>query len=66
MDTIIRIRHVYAHDPSEFEKEINEAVRRIAEQGAVIDEIKYAVDPSTGPHVRGGFGALVIYEIPKA
>lgn len=65
MDTEVRIRHVYTHDPSDFENELNEAIVRILKEDGTIGDIKYAVDPSTGPSVRGGFGALVIYEVPK-
>lgn len=63
-ETTLRVTHVYAHDPSELEKELNEAIRRIMEEDGVVGDIKYAIDPSTGSGVRGGFGALVIYEVP--
>ena len=64
MDTVVRVRHVYTHDPSELERELQEAINRIVEDKGVIGDIKYAIDPSSGPHVRGGFGALIVYELP--
>lgn len=63
-ETNLHVAHVYAHDPSELEKELNEALRRIVSEDGVVGDIKYAIDPSTGSRVRGGFGALVIYELP--
>jgi hypothetical protein len=62
-DTKLSVKHVYSHEPGELEKELNEALRRIDQEGGVVGDIKYAIDP-TGSHVRGGFGALVIYEVP--
>lgn len=64
METTVHVRHVYAHDPSEFEREVQEAITRIVGDKGVIGDIKYAVDPSTAGHVRGGFGALIVYEMP--
>lgn len=64
METAVHVRHIYTHDPSEFERELEEAVRRILEGKGVIGDIKYAIDTSNGPHVRGGFGALIVYEQP--
>ena len=61
MDTPLKVMHVFAHDPSEFEREVNEALRRIAEQSYVVGDIKYGIDPTTGS-ARGGFGALIIFE----
>jgi hypothetical protein len=61
----LRTRHIYTHDPSELEREVNAAIDRIIEDGGVVGDIKYAIDPSTNPHVRGGFGALIIYEVGR-
>ncbi len=61
METPLKVMHIYAHEPGEFEREVNEALRRIMEQNCVVGDIKYAIDPTTG-QVRGGFGALIIYE----
>ena len=61
MDTPLKVMHVFAHEPGEFEREVNEALRRITEQHCVVGDIKYAIDPTTGS-ARGGFGALIIYE----
>jgi hypothetical protein len=62
-DTKLCVKHVFVHEPGELEKEVNEALRRIEEEEGVVGDIKYAIDP-TGTHVRGGFGALLIYEVP--
>jgi hypothetical protein len=62
MDTPVKVMHVFAHDPSEFEREVNEALRRIFESNAVVGDIKYSIDPTTAS-ARGGFGALIIYEM---
>ena len=62
MNTPIKVMHVFTHDPSEFEREVNEALRRILEQSAVVGDIKYSIDPTTSS-ARGGFGALIIYEM---
>ncbi|MCC7386001.1 MAG: hypothetical protein IT384_29405 [Deltaproteobacteria bacterium] len=59
---VLRAKHVYAHEPSEFEIEVNAALEQLVGSGAVIDEVRYAIDPSTGGNRRGGFGVLLLYE----
>ncbi len=61
MDAPLRVMHVFAHEPGEFEREVNEALRRICDENCVVGDIKYAIDPTTGS-ARGGFGAMIIYE----
>ena len=62
MESPVKVMHVFAHEPTEFEREVNEALRRIFEQSCVVGDIKYAIDPTTSS-ARGGFGALIIYEL---
>lgn len=50
----VMVRHVYDKDGGQFEADVNEALRRILEEGAMIEEIKYVSDPQ-------GYGALIIY-----
>ena len=64
MESPLKVMHVFAHEPGEFEREINEALRRICEENCVVGDIKYAVDPTTDTS-RGGFGALIIFERPN-
>ena len=61
----LRATHVYAHDPKTFEGDLNAALERILGERGVVGDIKYVIDPSTSENQRGGFGALVIYEVPK-
>lgn len=60
---LVKALHVYEKDPRKFEEDLNEALERLVDRGAVVDEILYAIDPSTEMNKRGGFGALVVYEI---
>ena len=60
---IVRALHLYEKDPRKFEDDLNVALGQLVERGAVVDEILYAIDPSTEVNRRGGFGALVVYEI---
>lgn len=64
-ETTVRVRHIYERDAEKFEADLNEALRRILEQGGVIDDIKYASDPPTEKNKHGGFGALVVFELPR-
>jgi hypothetical protein len=63
--TILAVRHVYEHDPREFEERLAEALAQIVELGGMVGDIKYGIDMSTERNKRGGFGALIIYEAPK-
>lgn len=60
----LMVRHVYERDAEKFEADLNEALRRILAQGGVVGDIKYVSDPTSRENPRGGFGALVIYELP--
>jgi hypothetical protein len=62
-DRLVRVSHVYEHDSRKFEEQLNLELRHIVENGGVIGDIKYASDPATAHERRGGFGALVVYEI---
>ena len=64
-DSQLKAAHVYAHDPDVFQNEVNEAFRRIVDAGGSVGDILYAIDPSDRSAARGGFGALIVYEIPK-
>lgn len=61
MESTVKVMHVFAHEPKEFEQEVNEALRRIFDENCVVGDIKYSIDPTTSSS-RGGFGALIIYE----
>jgi hypothetical protein len=62
MDQIqLRVLHVYEHSPEKFAELLNEALRRVAAAGGVVDDILYSVDASTASNRRGGFGAVVVY-----
>jgi hypothetical protein len=61
--TLVKTKHVYERDPHRFEDDVNEALIRIEEEGGIIDEILYSIDPATDNSRRGGFGALIVYEI---
>lgn len=63
--TRLLVRHVYEHHEAKFEGLINDAVQAIVAEGGTVGDIKYAIDPSTGENQRGGFGALIIYELPE-
>lgn len=60
-EPVVRVLHVYEHDPARFEADVNEALKRIVSEGGVVEELKYAIDPSTRENARGGFGALIVY-----
>ncbi len=62
--TMLKVGHVYEHDARKFEDMLNQLFERILEQGGTIGDIKYASDAPTQFERRGGFGALVIYEVP--
>jgi len=63
-ETTLHVIHVYEHDKRAFELEVNEALRRIVDAGGMIADIQYAIDSSTAQNARGGFGALIVHEIP--
>ena len=60
---LVKALHIYEKDPRKFESDLNEALERLIGRGAIVDEILYAIDPSTEANRRGGFGALVVYEL---
>lgn len=62
--TIVKVIHIYEHEPHEFAEDLADALRRVSESGGIIDDVKYAIDPSTEINRRGGFGALILYEVP--
>jgi hypothetical protein len=59
----LKVAHVFEHDARKFEDLLNQLLRKIETDGGTIDEIKYASDAATSVERRGGFGALVVYEI---
>lgn len=61
----LKVLHVYDHDAGRFEKRLNIAVGRVIAADGSIDEILYAIDPSTADNRKGGFGALLICEVPE-
>jgi hypothetical protein len=65
MDRVPRAQHVYEKDPRKFEEDLNTALDRLLDRGATIAEIQYQIDPSTDVNRRGGFGALILYEIDR-
>jgi len=60
---LVKALHIYEKDPRKFESDLNEALERLIGRGAIVDEILYAIDPSTKANRRGGFGSLVVYEL---
>lgn len=64
-NTDLKVIHIYEHDRRVFENELNEALRRIVQSEGQVDDIQYAIDSSTPQNARGGFGALVVYELPS-
>ena len=66
VETHLKVIHVYEHDKRSFELEINAALVRIVEAGGVVADIQYAIDSSTAQNSRGGFGALIVHEVPVA
>jgi hypothetical protein len=56
---------VYEHDARKFEENLNQLLERILSEDGVVGDIKYASDPATHEERRGGFGALVVYEVPR-
>jgi len=62
----LQVRHIYDHEPGAFEAELNEALRRLAGDGAVVADIKYSSDPPTEANRRGGFSALILFELPAS
>ena len=62
---LVKIRHIYEHDAEQFEARLTELIDGIMDQGGAIDDIKYVSDPATAENSRGGFGALIIYEVPE-
>lgn len=65
-DTQLKVRHIYEHQKEMFEAEVNRTLKEIVEeQHGVVGEIQYAIDASTTQNSRGGFGALIVYEVPK-
>jgi hypothetical protein len=61
----LKVIHVYDHDAARFERRLNLAVGRVIAANGSIDELLYAIDPSTADNRRGGFGALLICEVPE-
>ena len=59
---MLRATHVYEHDAVLFQDLVNQALARVVEDGGVIHEVQYAIDPSTADNRKGGFGALLIAE----
>ena len=59
---MLRAVHVYEHDAIEFQEVVNQALAKVVEDGGVIHEVQYAIDPSTADNRKGGFGALLIAE----
>ena len=64
-DRLLKVAHVYEHDARKFEDLLNLLLERVVAEGGVVGDIKYASDSATSAEKRGGFGALVIYELPK-
>ena len=58
----LQVTHVYEREAATFENSVNEALRRIVENGDIIGDIKYISDPASSENRSGGFGALLIYE----
>lgn len=63
-DIPLRVKHIYEHDPQTFETSVQTALDELLSAGAQVGDIKYVNDPSTAENKRGGFGALIIYEVP--
>jgi hypothetical protein len=59
---VLRVAHVYEHDPRTFQNALNELLAQITAGGGMVGDIKYVSDPANSVERRGGFGALVIYE----
>ena len=59
----LRVAHVYEHDARKFEDLVNQMLERIGAEGGVVDDIKYQSDSASSNDRRGGFAALVIYEL---
>lgn len=65
MESKLRVRHVYEHQKEMFEAEVNRVLEEIVEeQRGVVEDIQYAIDASTSQNSRGGFGALITFEVP--
>jgi hypothetical protein len=60
----VLVRHVYEQDAGKFEEEVNEALQRIESDGGLVGDIKYASDAAVSDRRKGGYGALIIYEMP--
>ncbi len=61
----VRVRHIYEREARKFEDDLNEALRRIVEEGGTLFDVKYVSDPPSRESHTGGFGALVIYEVER-
>lgn len=64
-DRLLRVAHVYEHDARKFEDLLNQLLERVVSEGGAVGDIKYASDAASSAERRGGFGALVIYEVPR-
>ena len=60
---MLKAIHVYEHDAILFQELVNQALARAVEEGGVVHDVQYAIDPSTPENRKGGFGALVIAEV---
>jgi hypothetical protein len=59
----LKVAHVYDHDARRFEEQVNQMLGKIEDDGGTVDEIQYASDAATNMERRGGWGALIVYEI---
>jgi len=59
---MLKAVHVYEHDAIEFQEVVNQALAKVVEDGGVIHDVQYSIDPSTADNRKGGFGALLIAE----
>ena len=64
-DMTVQVRHIYERDARKFEEDLNEALARIVAEGGIIGDVKYVSDPASEQNRLGGFGALVLYELPQ-
>ena len=66
MTDVLNVKHIYEHDGEHFEQRLNEALRDIIQGGGVVGDIQYVSDSATSENPRGGFGALVIWEMQSS
>ncbi|MCA8961431.1 MAG: hypothetical protein KDC38_12995 [Planctomycetes bacterium] len=59
----LKVRHVYEHDPADFERSVNVALGEILDAGHTLVDLHYSVDPASHENRRGGFGALILFEV---